>query len=172
MDLVRNPGKANVGLTWADILAEDPFEGQHWEGAYGLPLGALRVDGELPDTENLDSSPSLSPLDDEIGDSETEWLSPFDTSSELESPLPTPLPQDAIPESETEQFLRQSPFYIHRDEVESFQSVQYWRLDWRPGARLHQHFDMSDPSTLSEFVGYAERVGSSITLHNDTRRRI
>ena len=42
MDRLRNPGKVKAGLTWADILAEEPFEGQHWEGVYGLPPSAVR----------------------------------------------------------------------------------------------------------------------------------
>ena len=85
MDRVRNPGKVKSGLTWADILAEEPFEGQHWEGAYGLPRGAVRTDGEPTDLDS-DSSPSLSPLEDEdeleeFGESSSRW----DTSSDIES---------------------------------------------------------------------------------------
>ncbi len=37
VETIRNPPLPDPGLTWKDILAEEPFEGQHWEGAYGLP---------------------------------------------------------------------------------------------------------------------------------------
>ena len=149
MDLVRNPDKAKAGLTWADILAEEPFEGQHWEGAYGLPPGAVRGAEHL-DGDESDSSPSLSPWDDE-DDLDNDSSSPWDTSSELEEQLPTPA-QDTALDTSTERFSRQIALYSHRDEVEGLQATQYWRSDWRGNARLDRPFDIGDPSTLREYL--------------------
>lgn len=150
MDLVKNPGKAKAGLTWADILAEEPFEGQHWEGAYGLPPGAIRTEGEHTEIDS-DSSPSLSPLEDEdeleeFEDSSSRW----NTSSDIESQLPTPPSQGSVLDAGTEQYSMQIALYSHRDEVEALQALQYWRSDWRDSTRSDRPLDIGDPSTLSQ----------------------
>ncbi|EKM59505.1 uncharacterized protein PHACADRAFT_191873 [Phanerochaete carnosa HHB-10118-sp] len=149
MDLVQNPEKTKSGLTWADILAEEPFEGQHWEGAYGLPPGAVYTERESTHTDS-DTSPSLSSLEDEdeledSGDMSSRW----DTGSDSELHLSTPPPQDTTLENATEQFSRSIALYSHRDEVESLHSLQYWRSDWRDGTRDDRPFDIGDPSTLN-----------------------
>ncbi|KAF8592572.1 hypothetical protein K439DRAFT_1610352 [Ramaria rubella] len=40
-------------FTWENILKEEPFEGQHWQGAYGLPGGSVVQDwtGETSDSD-------------------------------------------------------------------------------------------------------------------------
>lgn len=151
-DLLKNPGKAKSGLTWSDILAEEPFEGQHWEGVYGLPRGAVRTDGDQSDVGSSGTSPSLSPWDDEV-DGVDDQLSPWETSSEIESQLSTPPPHDPLEDvtnAATERFSRQIALYSHRDEVESLQALQYWRSDWKGHARVDRPFDIGDPSTLRE----------------------
>jgi hypothetical protein len=41
LDAIINPPLPVPTLTWADILAEGPFEGEHWEGEYGLPSASV-----------------------------------------------------------------------------------------------------------------------------------
>ncbi|KAH9002214.1 Spc98 family-domain-containing protein [Lactarius hatsudake] len=47
------PHVASETFDWKNILDEEPFEGQHWEGVYGLPPGST-VEGW--ETRSLDSS--------------------------------------------------------------------------------------------------------------------
>lgn len=145
VDLIRNPGKARAGLTWSDILAEEPFEGQHWEGAYGLPRGAIRDDDDAA-SDDLDSSPSLSPWDDDPEDLDGS-LSAWDTGSDIDAQPSTP-PQDASLGVMADRFSRQVALYSHRDEVEGLQALQYWRSDWRDHVRTERAFDIGDPSTF------------------------
>lgn len=150
MDLIRNPGKVKGGLTWADILAEEPFEGQHWEGVYGLPRGSVLNDGEVIEDDTSGSSPSLSPWDDDH-DEVDEPLSPWDASPGLDTQswAETLPPEDISMEAATKRFSRQITLYSHRDEIESLQASQYWRSDWRDNIRTDCAFDIGDPSTLS-----------------------
>ncbi len=55
----RAPRTDPVSISWKNILDEEPFEGQHWEGVYGLPPGST-VEGW--ETKSLDSTPPYSPL--------------------------------------------------------------------------------------------------------------
>ncbi|GJE84854.1 gamma-tubulin complex component [Phanerochaete sordida] len=163
MDLVRNPEKAKSSLTWADILAEEPFEGQHWEGAYGLPPGAVRKDEDSAPVDS-DSSPSLSPLEDE--DDFEELSSRWDTASDLESrPSTPPQPETALEQAVTEEFSRQIALYSHRDEIESLQAQQYWRSDWRDGVRNDRPFNIGDPSTLNPAFERALNDGALARKH-------
>lgn len=135
------------GLTWTDILAEEPFEGQHWEGAYGLPPGSVLAD-EGREEEDSSSSASLSPWDDDLDDID-EPLSPWNSGSDNDTQLLTPPPEDTALEATTERFSRQITLYSHRDEIEGLQALQYWRSDWRANVRTDRAFNIGDPSTLS-----------------------
>lgn len=145
MDLVRNPEKARSGLTWKRILAEEPFEGQHWEGAYGLPRGS--VVGQ-DDVSSSGSSPSLSPWDDNLDDFD-EPSSPWGTHSTPNSPFPSPPLGNVDLDVFTEEFSEQLVRYSHRDEIEALQSRQYWRHDWYGIVSIERPFNIGDPSTLS-----------------------
>ena len=37
----ESTSEKNTGPSWNDIIMEEPFTGQHWQGAYGLPDGAV-----------------------------------------------------------------------------------------------------------------------------------
>ena len=139
LHFLRNPGKPASTLTWKDILDEEPFEGQHWEGVYGLPPGST-VEGW--ETMSVESTPPLSPLsyiddrsvsptgfelEDETGIFETgytELISKPDTLS------PTRL------------------LFDHRQDLEMLQAKQYWRKEWRIDSSLAKTLDLGDPSSL------------------------
>jgi gamma-tubulin complex component 5 len=108
---IRNPQ-----LRKEEILDEEPFEGQHWEGVYGLPPGST-VEGW--ETMSLESTPPLSPLDDErllLPSHSAEWGIPTESDNIEHFTPPSPLRKSSQP-----------LFYDHRQDVETLQLKQYWR---------------------------------------------
>ncbi|PPQ68598.1 hypothetical protein CVT26_003387 [Gymnopilus dilepis] len=143
LETIANPPPPPPSLTWADILAEDPFEGEHWEGVDlpGSKQGISRREG----VEEWDSSPSLSPLSDDddfdldkgdVSFSSARYQESSD-SSPPRSPSP-PLPRTAG--------VRYP--YEDRKVFEELRAKQYWRDDWHTDANVHPEFDIGDPSTL------------------------
>ncbi|KAI0092411.1 Spc98 family-domain-containing protein [Irpex rosettiformis] len=151
IERVKNPNKPPPGLTWAEILAEEPFTGQHWEGVYGLPPGSVKRENGEDDTASDDSLLSLSLLDDDYGqlDDETSsssartW-SEDDASSELRS-----RPTDADDAGYMQQWSKEIAAYSDRSEVEQMKARQYWRPEWRidPEA-VSRPFNVGSASTL------------------------
>ncbi|KAG5648724.1 hypothetical protein DXG03_000071 [Asterophora parasitica] len=176
-------------LTWASIVAEEPFEGEHWEGAYGLPVGFVRhrdaaqrgyYDREN-ETERIDwdsrwSTPSLSPLnsDDLELDADQE-----DEQRQLEKELakygepelnpaeyeePVKRDHEAVVYGERAPGRAPPHNYAHRKEFEALQAKQYWRDDWRgdvdPVER--RSFDMGDASTLGPSLRGLLSTGTDI----------
>ncbi|KAK0453073.1 Spc98 family-domain-containing protein [Armillaria borealis] len=122
-------------LTWKKILEEEPFEGEHWEGVYGLPPGSVKNWHE-PDSQS-DVSSVLSLDSDDLD---------LDDSSES---LPTPprSPSPSPPIGKPTHDVRVS--ISHRKEVEDLQSRQYWRTEWKiPTEGISTKFDIGDASTL------------------------
>ncbi len=144
VEAIRNPPLPDPGLTWKDILAEEPFEGQHWEGAYGLPSGSVRS-GLAHPADSDTESPSLSPISD-IDDFDT--LSSIDATeeSEVSFDVQTPPPYDRDARSASTERLSQA--LLLREEIESLQSHQYWRDNWCTDADVSRPFNISDPATL------------------------
>ncbi|KAF8961085.1 hypothetical protein BDZ97DRAFT_1921610 [Flammula alnicola] len=129
LETVTNPPPPPPTLTWADILAEEPFEGEHWEG-------------DRAERDEWDSTPSLSPLnsDDLILDDEDDSLS----SAGYEEPA-SPISERAATPPEPANL----PYtYKHRKQFEELRAKQYWRDDWHTDASLVSRFDIGDPSTL------------------------
>ncbi|KAF9235582.1 Spc98 family-domain-containing protein, partial [Melanogaster broomeanus] len=129
------PLKSPPPITWKDILAEEPFEGEHWEGVYGLPAGAT-VEGR--ETQSNGSTASLSPWDQD------DSLDEDDSRSSLED-----LPPSVV-ETATEPEPRQPVNHLHNDRgtIEELKAQQYWRDNWRIDADVSRPFDLGDPSTL------------------------
>lgn len=121
MEQQRNPTKPPTGLTWKDILNEEPFEGQHWQGAYGLPPGSTV---ENWDEESDSSLLSLSALD-YLNESEDDMSSLDHEKRDQRDPSPSPSPPP-IEKKEDEAYTRR-PRWDHLDIVESLQARQYWR---------------------------------------------
>lgn len=145
IDAITNPPPPVPTLTWADILADEPFEGEHWEGVYGLPPGSIRLPSQTGphDGEEWESTSSLSPLDsDDSALGEDRSLSSTDYEEPLSSPPITPSP--GLPTAATK--LPHS--YEHRQQFEELHVKQYWRDDWHTDADLRSDFDIGDPSML------------------------
>ncbi|KAF8272093.1 Spc98 family-domain-containing protein [Lactarius quietus] len=124
-------------FSWKNILDEEPFEGQHWEGVYGLPPGST-VEGW--ETRSLDSTPPFSPL----------LLDDFGIVSPLSS-------TDSLPGSEAEPsidinadsvHISGSSTFGHRQLIEDLQRRQYWRAEWQTDASLTRTFTVKDASSL------------------------
>lgn len=139
LDTLKNPPAPVATLTWAEILAEEPFEGEHWEGIFTTSNNSQR--------EEWDSSPSLSPLnsDDLALDEDDDELSDYERSSSPycePSSLPHPEKSAKIP-----------PYtYEHRSQFEQLRSKQYWRNEWRIDGHDESGFSLGNPSTLGEKI--------------------
>ena len=137
---VENP------ITWQDILSEEPFEGQHWQGVYGLPPGST-VEGW--ETRSTGSTSSLSPWEesDSLEDEDDVVL---DQSLEESTQL------DEAPDTAR----KNARHTVHHSStiVEKLKAQQYWRDDWCIGVDVNRQFDIGDPSTL----------GNPYCLCNDT----
>ena len=150
---LRNPPPPPKPLTWQDILAEEPFEGEHWECVYGLPPGSVR--GKSQDaTYEWDNTPSLSPLESdlELDGNDTDSLSasgsgePRSTMQEIREP--------AITKS-TESDKTVPPFTVtHQWSLENLKTRQYWNEDWQGDVDTTREFDLNDPSTLGSCRQY------------------
>ncbi|KAI9447935.1 hypothetical protein H4582DRAFT_2124148 [Lactarius indigo] len=138
---------------WANILNEEPFEGQHWEGVYGLPPGST-VEGW--ETLSLDIvSPSLSSMDS---------LPASDTTPSMD------LNADSFHEPPSSTFG-------HRQLIEDLQRRQYWRAEWQTDASLTRPFTVKDASSLGTLSSHhgpsADRIlGDQYQLRVDGPYRI
>ncbi|KAI0650447.1 Spc98 family-domain-containing protein [Trametes meyenii] len=157
---IENPQHDKPTLTWKDILAEEPFEGQHWEGVHGLPPGST-VEGW--ETRSDGSTPSLSPWDSESDLDGSHSSS--DLSAVPESPLPAPITQQRTGESAAGSTRDPINMYRHRQDVEELQARQYWRSEWRAEASVDKPFDIGDASSLAP--SFHRALGSRAALSVD-----
>ena len=122
------------------ILQEEPFEGQHWEGAYGLPAGATKEGWE---TQNVYDS-SESDLSD-FGDLEM----PLKIRGEQKRELGPPLTYHAESESSDDD---ESENFDARVVVEEVKRLQYWRASTAtPESVAGPVLDLRDPSSLGRY---------------------
>jgi len=161
MENIRNPSKPLPTLTWKDILDEEPFEGQHWEGVQGLPLGSTV---ENWDTHSGGSTPSLSPVDDldDLDDLD-------DSPSLLASPelLDDTSAQAAATTQRVAVLRNYMPkYHHHRRDFEELQARQYWRADWRTDADTTRPFDIGDASTLGGYECSIRLRLLNISIHS------
>lgn len=133
-----SPPKENSGLTWEKILAEEPFEGQHWEGVYGLPPGSTVEGWEVKSGE---STPSLSPIEDSDDPDDTFSSSDFVDYNERGA-------ADYGSEDPSSAGITSHQMYTHREDMENLRARQYWRSDWYTDANVHRPFNIGDASTL------------------------
>ena len=142
---LKNPPPPPKPLTWADILAEEPFEGEHWEGVYGLPPGSVR--GKSQDaTYDWDTTPSLSPLESdlELDENDTDLLS----ASGAGEPRPTRETREPTKKS-AENDKTVPPYTVaHQQFLENMKTKQYWKENWKADVDTGREFDLNDPSTL------------------------
>ena len=163
-----HPPRPPEPLTWAAIVAEEPFEGEHWEGVYGLPPGFVRksqdgtkhfydkdIERERLDWDSRWSTPSLSPLksddlDLESDDDLEEDMLVNGLSGE-KGPALDPAKRGLKTELEERGAKMVPPYtHAHRKDFEALKARQYWRKD-RKGEAVavgRDKFDMGDASTL------------------------
>ncbi|KAF8655331.1 hypothetical protein AX16_003104 [Volvariella volvacea WC 439] len=156
LDRLENPQQGDKLLTWADILADDPFEGEHWQGIHP-PGSARKPEGENSeeDLRSDDSSSSLSTLESELEDSYT-------TSDDYDAE-PRSRPSSILPPSESPDATSrsQAPYnYAHRQAFEELQKRQYWKESWRSDVDVTKPFSFGDASTLGPSLQRA-------SLHKD-----
>ncbi|KAI1796107.1 Spc98 family-domain-containing protein [Ganoderma leucocontextum] len=160
IDKIDNSQPEKTKLTWNDILAEEPLEGQHWEGVYGLPPGSTvenwgsRSDG---------SAPSLSPWDSESDVDESRSASRL--SHIPETPPTPPADEHGLEVPRLDPPLHPMNAYRHRQDVEELHSRQYWRSDWRSDASVSRQFDLGDASSLAP--SFHRVLGSRAVLSID-----
>lgn len=137
----RAPRTDPASISWKAILDEEPFEGQHWEGVYGLQPGST-VEGW--ETRSLDSTPPYSPLP--LGN-------PSDLSPSLSS-------TDSLPSIEENSFQNQDDSarmatmssFGHRQLIEDLQRRQYWRTEYQTDAASTSSFTVKNASSLGPSV--------------------
>lgn len=136
------PSEPPTPITWKEILAEEPFEGQHWEGVYGLPAGST-IEGW--ETRSDGSTPSLSPWDeDDSADSDG-------TPPSFED-LPPPVTNTSEePHSHYRVHYQQN----HLELIERLKARQYWRDGWKIDVDVSRPFDIGDPSTLGVHLQFS-----------------
>jgi|SRR5712672_881476 len=134
----KAPRTNPASISWKDILDDEPFEGQHWEGVYGLPPGST-VEGW--ETRSLDSTPPYSPLPlDDLRD-----LSP--SLSSIESLPAVEVKPSLTRDADSPSVIPVSTFG-HRQLIEDLQRRQYWRTEWKTDASLMSSFAIKNASSL------------------------
>ncbi|EIN10987.1 hypothetical protein PUNSTDRAFT_112771 [Punctularia strigosozonata HHB-11173 SS5] len=156
---ITHPPPPPPSLTWRDILADEPFEGQHWDGVFGLEFGSIRG---LEGSSSGDTTPSLSParrassVDEEsISSIEAEKAEQVD-GIQREAP---PHAKQAGRHAEQDW----GRVYAHRRLVEDLQARQYWRPEWNTDASIMKPFDIGDASTLGPSLGFSLGQSGSLT---------
>ncbi|KAJ6583762.1 hypothetical protein B0H10DRAFT_1961990, partial [Mycena sp. CBHHK59/15] len=146
---IKNPPPPPPGLTWAEILRDDPFEGEHWEGVYGLPPGSVRNTGSRRGSNSSSSNASLSPLNSD--DLELDDEDEDDSFSSLDPE------EDAVDvPTRTAEISRPPHTYAHRKEFEQLQARQYWRDDYAwPGDPKGTHSRKRNGIVLTCTIGPA-----------------
>ncbi|KAH7916234.1 Spc98 family-domain-containing protein [Hygrophoropsis aurantiaca] len=156
LERIKNHPDAPSPLTWSDILAEEPFEGQHWEGVYGLPPGSTVEDW---DNRSGGSTPSLSPWDDSDGSDDDDM--PSTSSIELDE-ISTSVTEN--PPHFRARLSSAREAYSYRQDVEELESRQYWRPEWRMDVDVSRPFDLGEPSTLGPYLGKALGERETLTI--------
>lgn len=139
-----NPPKPNAGLTWQDILAEEPFEGEHWQGAYGMPPGSIAGQG-IEALSDSNSSP-LSPISD-LDDREDAGTSSDSSAASTGLTELDELPSHFITGHYTTGQVQQQSLRL-REDLEDLHKCQYWKSGWQTDGDVNVGFDLGSPSTL------------------------
>ncbi|KAJ3556821.1 hypothetical protein NM688_g1810 [Phlebia brevispora] len=163
----KNPQSPSAGLTWEKILAEEPFEGQHWEGVYGLPPGSVKG-AEMWEAGSYmsdDSTPSLSPWDGDE-DSERDLALPAYGSHDAYDTERSPSSANLHTDEYVSPTLSAAARYGYRYEVEDLQARQYWKSDWKIDAPTNETFNIGEASTLGptlrRLLGSGRQNGSAV----------
>lgn len=130
----HDPELPSQPLTWQNILKEEPFQGQHWQGAYGLPMGSTVENWEEEESSEIDG---LSLLDDAEYDEDC-------CSSSHHSAETTFHPKPFGGHDPFRHFIGTSG----RSLTQTLSDRQYWRFGLSTNEDSHQKFDIGVPSSL------------------------
>ncbi|KAF8528848.1 Spc98 family-domain-containing protein [Hysterangium stoloniferum] len=123
-------------LSWEDILQDEPFEGQHWQGAYGLAPGNVLQDWVTETSASEDLSSLIS----------AEYEEPTTSSESSDS---YNVWGNMKPALSIHDFVGQKTASMEsRKVVEALRGRQYWTSDRYPVPFGPSHFDIGKPSTL------------------------
>jgi gamma-tubulin complex component 5 len=129
------PGK----LTWAQIMEEEPFEGEHWAGIF--PNGKDAHDTDSSFSSEMEQESEMEDDDSKSDLSENSMTS--DTSS-------TSLPTANILDTQINHF--RAPSMENREVAETLREEQYWRPSQTAKLQWNRKFHLADPSTLAATV--------------------
>ncbi|KAG8860524.1 hypothetical protein FRB96_003778 [Tulasnella sp. 330] len=130
---IHNPPPEAKPLTWADIVADEPFEGQHWD---------------MISSHSTSSDESWSD-DDRTKDTLHAIIDFPDTPSSQD---PTFQSTESSGESEGEDLPLKD---LGASLVETLRREQYWTEGWRSDIDVSKPFHMGDPSTLAPAIAAA-----------------
>ncbi|KZO98172.1 hypothetical protein CALVIDRAFT_597152 [Calocera viscosa TUFC12733] len=135
LDKAKDPFRVPSALTWETIMAEEPFEGQHWEDAQSNPQSRKAKRR----TSSWSSSNSLSDLSDD------------DHLQSVSSSPPTTHAPSEKRVDDTEDFVSSSELAAVRSQMELDEMLgrQYWKAHWRIDVDLDAPFDLSNAETLA-----------------------
>jgi gamma-tubulin complex component 5 len=143
---VHNPATVEKRTTWQDIFMDEPFQGQHWQGVYGLPPGSVKKDWD--DEEQVSSgseASSASSISFDLGIRDGEQ----DDNESVSSRGLSERGAVALAAQHENPLVRAARDRLaHRKAVEELQARQYWRPEWKSDIPPNRHFDFSDASTL------------------------
>ena len=111
-------------LTWEKILADDPFEGDHWKNPFDQPA-------EDDDSDNW----SQIEQEDSLQEATQSPLLASPSASEISEPASTA--EDAE---------------VLIDPIADLLEKQYWRDDWKSPLNENRALDLGDPSTLGKIL--------------------
>lgn len=152
IDQSQNPRRPTPGLTWAGILAEEPFEGQHWEGAFGYPPGSIVDQNEPEENPAFISPPSSASVSEEDTRSETSSAFDFSNTTQSSGRVLTPPPSYLRSNDYSSNEERITASLILREELETLHRRQYWKQDSRVVSKISTEFRLGNPSSLGKLT--------------------
>ncbi|PVF95510.1 hypothetical protein CPB86DRAFT_787976, partial [Serendipita vermifera] len=129
------PGK----LTWAQIMEEEPFEGEHWVGIFSPGKGGPETDSSFSSEPEQES---------EMGDDRSK--SDFSENSMTSDTSPASTPIANILDIQINHF--RAPSLQDREVAETLREDQYWRPAQNNIVQWNRKFYIADPSTLAATV--------------------
>ncbi|EJU06390.1 hypothetical protein DACRYDRAFT_113103 [Dacryopinax primogenitus] len=145
LDKAKDPFRIPSALTWETIIAEEPFEGQHWEKLASEPhpgKGKRR-------SNSWSSSGSGDVLtgEDDLHSTPTSPSTTFSSIKKQQDNL-----EDFVSPSELAAATAQM-------ELDDMLDRQYWKEHWRIDVDLHEPFDLSKAETLGPtLMGISARI--------------
>ncbi|KAL1761163.1 Spc98 family-domain-containing protein [Schizophyllum commune] len=156
LEEISNPVAPPRPTTWLDIIGDEPFEGEHWKGVYGLPSGFVREsdadslsDGSAPSLSTMSDDPELNSLNDSFSSAEEAPILPTTPPAVAEVPLLQPAPKYT---------------YTHRQAVEELRARQYWTNHYKSDVNHNKPFDIGNAATFGGSMQRAVARGQTVPV--------